>query len=82
MDRELLDNLSGAYEFVHILSRQTQAEGDAWTGLYAIVGPGRSVAPGEVAALRNTLAQARMGNHMAILAAVRLRQIADAYDLP
>ena len=82
MDRELLDNLSGAYEFVHIFTRETQAEMVAWTDLYAIVGPGRPVAPGEVTALRATLTRARMAHRMMIIGAVRIRQIADAYDLP
>ena len=80
--RELLDNLSGAYEFVHIFTRETQAEMVAWTDLYAIVGPGRPLAPGEVTALRASLTHARMAHHTMIIAAVRIRQIADAYDLP
>ena len=82
MDRELLDNLSGAYEFVHIFTRETQAEMVAWTDLYAIVGPGRPLAPGEVTALRASLTRARMAHHTMIIAAVRIRQIADAFDLP
>jgi hypothetical protein len=82
MDRELLDNLSGAYEFVRIISAQTQVEDDAWTTLYAVVGPGRPIAPYEVAALRAALAKARMAHRKIMIGAVRTRQIADAYDLP
>jgi len=93
MDRELLDNLSGAYEFVRIMSRETLAETDAWTALYAMVGPGRAipsgvrssagpVTPGEVSAMRASLTQARMAHRMMLVGAVRMRQIADAYDLP
>jgi hypothetical protein len=82
MDRELLDNLSGEYEFVRILSRETQAENDAWTALYAMVGPGRPITPGEVTALRASLGQARMAHRQMLIGAVRMRQIADAYELP
>jgi hypothetical protein len=82
MDRELLDNLSGAYEFVRIMSRETQAENDAWAALYAMVGPGRPVAPDEVNAMRTSLAQARMAHRMLLISSVRIRQIADAYGLP
>jgi hypothetical protein len=82
MDRELLDNLSGAYEFVRLLNQQTAEETAAWTALYAMVGPGRATTPGEVAALQAALTRARMAHRMMLMGSVRSRQMADAFDLP
>lgn len=82
MDRETLDNLSGVYEFVTVLNREAQIENDTWTALYALVGPGRAIASAEIVDLRSALSRARMAHRMVIISVVRLRQIADAYDLP
>jgi hypothetical protein len=46
------------------------------------VGPGRTIAPEEVVSLRRSLAHARMSHRMIVMSAERLRQMADAYDLP
>lgn len=82
MDRETLDNLSGAYEFVTILNRESAFELENWTSLYGLVGPGRATSPAEIADFRAALTRTRAAHRMMVLSAVRLRQIADAYDLP
>ena len=82
MDRETLDNLSGAYEFVTILNRESAFEFESWTRLYGMVGPGRATTPAEVVDLRAALTRSRASHRLMVLSAVRLRQIADAYDLP
>jgi hypothetical protein len=82
MDREDLDNLSGVYEFVTVLNHESQVEDDSWTALYALVGPGRPIAADEIVALRAALARARMAHRLIIISALRMQQIADAYDLP
>jgi hypothetical protein len=82
MDRDTLDNLSSAYDFVDLIAREAQKENDAWTALFTMVGPGRVIAPAEVAELRAALTRARMANRMIVIGAVRTRQRADAYDLP
>ncbi len=81
-NRGELDNLSGAYEMVTIINSRTQSELDAWTRLYAIVGPGRSIAPDEIAALRGNLAEARVLNRQIVAASLRLNQTIEAFDLP
>ncbi len=80
--REELDNLSGVYEFVDIIRARTQVELDAWTRLYAIVGPGRAIGLAEINELRAALSQARQTNRQITTAAVRATQTIDAFDLP
>lgn len=82
LGRDELDNLSGVYEMVGIINARTQGELDAWTRLYAIVGPGRVVATSEVTDLRGTLAQARVINRQIVAASLRLNQTVAAFDLP
>jgi hypothetical protein len=82
MDRETLDNLSGAYEFVTLLRAESGVENDNWTELYTIVGPGRAIEPSEIAELRAALTRARMAHRKMLIAAMRIHQIADAFDLP
>ena len=81
-DRETLDNLSGAYEFVDFINRRTEQEVEAWTGLYAIVGPGRAVTPAEVAEIRSALSEARMAHRYIVLGSIRLDQVVQAFELP
>lgn len=80
--REELDNLPGVYEFVDIIRARTQSELDAWTSLYAIVGPGREIASAEIADLRAALAAARQANRQITIAAARANQTIAAFDLP
>lgn len=82
MDRDTLDNLSGAYEFVTILNRESAFEFESWTRLYGMVGPGRATTQAEIADLRAALARSRASHRLMLLSALRLRQLADAYDLP
>ena len=81
-NRETLDNLSGAYEFVDIVRRLTDEEVAAWTQLYAIVGPGRAISTDEVAHLREALSQARVTHRYLLSAAMRVEQTVQAFDLP
>lgn len=81
-DREQLDNLSGAYEYVHRIDRWTQEELEAWTRLYAIVGPGRAITPDEIATLRSALAQARSAHRFILGSGIRLDQMVQAFALP
>lgn len=80
--RSMLDNLSGAYGMVDIINARSQAELDAWTRLYAIVGPGRTVSASEIADLRGALAEARVSNRLIVAASLRVHQTIDAFDLP
>ncbi|NNM75553.1 hypothetical protein HJG53_01355 [Sphingomonas sp. ID1715] len=80
--REELDNLSGVYEFVDIIRTRTQSELDAWTRLYAIVGPGRPIGASEIAELRAALSAARQANRQIAIAAARANQTIAAFDLP
>ncbi len=81
-EREELDNLSGVYEFVDIIRDRTQAELDAWTRLYAIVGPGRQISIAEIAELRTAISHARQTNRQIAIAAARTNQTIEAFDLP
>ena len=81
-DRDELDNLSGAYEFQSLLSDTNRREMDAWAKLLTMVGPGRRLSDAEEAQLRLALGEARLLNNLMGMAAVRLAQVVDAYDLP
>lgn len=81
-DREGLDNLSGAYQFVDIINRRTEQELEAWTRLYAIAGPGRRIDADEVSQLREALSEARMAHRYLVFSGIRLDQIVQAFGLP
>lgn len=81
-DREDLDNLSGAYQFVDIINRHAEEEVEAWTRLYAIVGPGRAISPAEIADLRQALSLARTAHRYIVLSGIRMDQIVAAFHLP
>ena len=82
MDREALDNLSGAYHFIGNINARTSDEVDAWTELFAIVGPGRQISGEEVRELRGAVSRARTAHRMILVGGLRVRQIAEAYNLP
>lgn len=81
-DRGTLDNISGVYEFVSIINRTSEQEQEAWRRLYAIVGPGRTIDSSELAGLWDALSSARYANRILTASAIRMDQIAVAFDLP
>ncbi|MES2338596.1 MAG: hypothetical protein V4537_10905 [Pseudomonadota bacterium] len=81
LGRDELDNLSGAYEFVEMIARHSERELELWSAIFTIVGPGRSIDPGEASSLRATIAAARMESNLITLASVRLRQTVIAFNL-
>lgn len=80
-DRATLDNLSGTYEFIDLISQYSQREIDVWARLHVMVGPGRTLGEEEAAELRGAISEARMVSNMMGLMSVRVRQIADSYRL-
>lgn len=82
MDEELIQGLSGAYQFVAHLNALQIEEVDAWTRLYAIVvGPGRSFGELDAANARTAISEARMLDRFIALNAIRLVQVLDSYDV-
>jgi len=82
MNRETLDNLSGVYRFVGDIETASETEIEAWTRLYAIVGPGRAIDRGEIQDLRAAISRARTAHRLIVAGGVRMDQIATAFDLP
>ena len=75
--REL--NLFGiVYAFVADVREQAQRELVTWASLYTIVGPGRPIGAGEIAALRREVSQARLLNRTMMFESTRVGQYADA----
>jgi hypothetical protein len=81
-DRDTLDNMSGAYEFVSLIGAANAREIDDWTRLAAISGPGRAFGADEANEMRAAIAAARTDNGLIALYSVRIRQVADAFGLP
>ena len=79
--RDEVDGIVGFYGFVSILRDNTARELDAWTRLYALVGPGRPIAPGEVERLYTAIRDARIARRLITLAAIRAEQMAGLYNL-
>lgn len=82
MSREEQDDLSGVYRIVQVIDRATDEELAAWTELYAIVGPGRPIDASEVAALRNSLARARLAHRQIAISGIMTDRYARSLDLP
>lgn len=80
--REEAGGIVGFYSFVDILRDQTSRELDAWTRLYALVGPGRSFTSDEAARLNSAIGEARLAHRLMALAAIRAEQLASIHDLP
>lgn len=78
---DLRNAFSVIYGFVNLLSSTNGRELEAWTRLYALVGPGRALSPGEAAALRTDISQARMLNQVMGLGAVRVDQMTNTFHV-
>jgi hypothetical protein len=77
-NREELNAYVTAYEHIRRLHVTNKEELDAWTRLYAMVGPGRALGDAEAVALRNAIGDARVASRSMVLDAVRLQQVLDA----
>lgn len=72
---------SVAYGFVALLGSTNAREFDAWTQLYAMVGPGRTVTPANLDDLRAAISQARGFNQLMGLESVRVQQLVTSFDV-
>jgi hypothetical protein len=79
MSEESRNAYSVIYGFSTMLSGANAREMDAWTRLYAMVGPGRTLTPVEAVSLRNGISEARMLNQVMGLASMRIQQMALGY---
>lgn len=79
--REELSAISQLNEFFAILGEVNQRELDAWTRLYSLVGPGRTLLPAEAADLRLAIGEARLMNRRLALSGIRARQTAEEYGV-
>lgn len=79
--RDEVDGIVGFYGFVAILRDNTARELNAWSRLYALVGPGRPIAPGEAERLYTAIRDARIARRLITLAAIRAEQMAGLYSL-
>ena len=82
MGRDLQDDLSGVYRFVDIINEATDHEVEAWTRLYAIVGPGRTISSEEIVALRNALTDARLAHRQILVASRNVDRFSQELHLP
>jgi hypothetical protein len=82
MTREDLKAYSAIYEFIGQIDLHSSDEMQAWSKIYQLSGPGRRFNDAEAAAFRDAVARARLDNRYIGLAAVRSRQIADAWKTP
>lgn len=82
MDEELVQGLSGAYQFVTHLNEEQVQELEAWADLYAVVvGPGRSFSDIDAANARAAISRVRMLDRLIALNAIRLVQTIDSYEV-
>lgn len=79
--REEAGAFVGLNEFVTLLQQTGMRELEVWTRLYGLVGPGRAIAPDDLASLRQALSEARLLHRVMGMAAIRGKQIAVAYSL-
>ena len=80
--RQELTSLGSLYVFVQRMSFYTNFETEAWSSLYAMVGPGRRLDPASEAELRKALGAARNANRTMAQVASFLVTGAGAMDLP
>jgi hypothetical protein len=80
--REQLTGLARVYKSVARAESFNVMEREAWSSLYAMVGPGRSLDPASEAELRRALSQARLANRMLMTSASSLMEGAKGQDLP
>ncbi len=76
------DVFAVAFGYVAALEQTNPRELDTWTGLYAMVGPGRALGPEEAAHLLTLVSQARTSNQIMASYAVRVQQLATTYGFP
>lgn len=82
MPRADLKAYSDIYEFIGRIDAHSSDEMQAWSKIYQLAGPGRRFNDAEAAAFRDAVGRARLDNRFIGLAAVRSRQIADAWKTP
>lgn len=81
LDTELIQGLSVVYQFVEHLNEEQVQELNAWTEIYALVGPGRAFSDIDAADARLAIGRARFFDRLIGLNAVRLTQTMDAYEI-
>ena len=81
-DREKLQALSGAYDYIADINQLQRREIDVWTNVYQLVGPGRDFSDTDAASARAAISEARSVNRMISLGAARTVQILKIYDIP
>jgi hypothetical protein len=81
-DREKLQALSGAYDFIADINQMQLREVDIWTNVYQLVGPGRPFGDSDAASARSAISQARSINRGISLGAIRTVQLLKIYDIP
>lgn len=80
-DPEELGAISQMNEFFVLLGELNKRELDAWTKLYTLVGPGRTLLPDEATDLRRAIGEARLVNRWLSLVAIRAMQTVVAYRI-
>jgi hypothetical protein len=81
-DREKLQALSGAYDYIADINQLQRREIDVWTNVYQLVGPGRDFSDTDAASARAAISDARSVNRMIVVAAARAVQLLKIYDIP
>ena len=81
-NRDELNAYVSAYEHLRNLHDSNKQELAAWTRLYALVGPGRTLGDVEAIDLRRAVSDARVASRKMVLDSVRLQQILKVYQLP
>lgn len=82
MDRSEIDDISGVYSLIALVSEATDDEARAWIELFGIVGPGRAVEAGELRVLRGALARARAAHRMILGGGIRIDNYVRELSLP
>lgn len=80
-NREELAAYVSAFEYVVGLGDISLQEFDAWTNLYALVGPGRSLSSAEAGEVIRAISRARMINRRMARRGLLLSQLVEAYRL-
>ena len=80
-DREKLQALSGAYDFIADINQLQLREIDVWTNVYQLVGPGRDFSDTDASSARAAISEARSVNRMISRASARTVQLLRIYDI-
>lgn len=81
LPREKLQALSGIYDFNTDINAEQLQEMKNWTGIYQLVGPGRTFDSEDAARARAAIGMARYSNRMIGLDAVRMIQLLRLYGI-